>query len=1021
MRLSLLLQSRYGLNNEGEYLAILECSRRQAGDSHWSPAVHVRRLYGDQFARTQAHMIETVPTPQFEQQSETGTRETVFIKQKPVVPIPDFMISFDNLKSQYNPEALTWVVDVYPPTSWDKESGVLLSKSGDLQTPVGLIRLTSLALDVCLDLVVGLERHREGVWKHWSLQRLAPKHVSMKQSFRLIRADNISFFTKSPNQYQWQPEIKVPVQIEIHEQNVHGRLSFLIKALTSMELPEETVDPPSPFFIGGVRGSNLELERSRNKTTTLLPVQLQDLLGDLFVKDSLDHGFSVRTSSAAETVARLRRRLEELPIYGHTEQSTMFLRWCADGDLSGFLGLLKDDPNLKHSISTDDQGLYAIHWAAAGGHTAIIEHLLRVGVSPEVQTPEGWTSMHFAALFGRFQALNWLLRHEVGDFAWSVDGSRLLGERNNVLLESPLHFAMSSVSAAEDDEELDALMELKNCLRWSGLMKLQNIFNETPMHRLAACGLNHMGRTVLWHATLGGRVEDVRLLLQPGRLQTLNTGDFNGMLPLHVACRFGHTEVVQALLEAGAWADCITGAPGLTPAHYAALFNHVGCLKVLIECGADVQRATKSEEFWCKPIHFANANNYPDVRKVLVEAGSDENDMNCTYYVVKSHRETEDRGSPYYESILDLTWFEVVYASSPRGRFLHSRFLRATRKPLTRIPDFDDDPSPVSSEDEDEDKDELFLSSWKGPVVSRISLMGLVVDRERSGVGEEPTIRHGLPLFAPAEDFSMGYDVLDKEHVVPNEETLPNGVSCISREGQPQTESNPPNEISVRHKDLTDEARSAGHTKPNNDATTKDSHPMPLTVYHELQGDTPARSRRTGDETHYADREILYTILSSHVKVHTRLNGGLDRYYKLAVEISEQRRTTGDDRGVEQLKMQRDEVGTPEDAAAWLGEEPKSGDEDSAMRCTVASGILERNQAAVVENSDHWVPADESVIADMFSPLSNDGRVGLETGYEGNAKVDSGEEMLLEMWLSTPCYAREERGTLDEILAKPGG
>lgn len=124
MRLSLLLQPVLDGVGEDRYLAILECSRRQAGDSHWSPAVHLRHLYGDQFARTQVHMIDTVPTPLFEQQSETGTYETVFIKQRPVVPVPDFMISFDNLWQGGTSIPLTWPAEVYPPKSWDSESGV---------------------------------------------------------------------------------------------------------------------------------------------------------------------------------------------------------------------------------------------------------------------------------------------------------------------------------------------------------------------------------------------------------------------------------------------------------------------------------------------------------------------------------------------------------------------------------------------------------------------------------------------------------------------------------------------------------------------------------------------------------------------------------------------------------------------------------------------------------------------------------------------------------------------------------
>lgn len=323
----------------------------------------------------------------------------------------------------------------------------------------------------------------------------------------------------------------------------------------------------------------------------------------------------------------------------------------------------------------------------------------------------------------------------MGDFTQSIDESILLGARHNVLQEYPLHFAMSQVWAAEDDDELDALVELTDCLKASGLVTLQNCFNETPLHRLASCGLSasarrmgigdflasmdgeiccnryldHMGRTVLWHATLRGQLDEVRLLLR-GRFSAVNFGDAHGISPLHVACRLGYTEVVQTLLNAGAWANCVTMDLGLTPAHYAALYNHVGCLKALIEYGADVKQTTNSEEFCCKPIHFANTNSYSDIRKVLVEAGSDENDLNCTHYVVNRHRATEAAK----DQAEVQTLFEVIYASSPAGLALHCQFLKATRKPLPRIPDeTGDDPSPVSNEDEDEDGDELFIPPRK--------------------------------------------------------------------------------------------------------------------------------------------------------------------------------------------------------------------------------------------------------------------------------------------------------------------
>ncbi|KAK8064309.1 hypothetical protein PG996_008961 [Apiospora saccharicola] len=501
MRLSLLLQPLDGVGGD-RYLAILECSRRQAGDSHWSPAVVVHRLYGDQFARTQIHMIDTVPTPLFEQQSETATYETVFIKQRPVVPVPDFMISFDNLKRGNTSNPLTWPVEVYPPKSWDNENGVLSSKLHEHQTPVGLIRFASVSLHRCLDLIVGLERTSRGAWKPWWSQRLASQHVSANRSFHeFVNLDRRSRFEQSPSLSDWQPETKFPVQFKIEEQKVHGRPSFLIKALTTLELPGETVDPPLPFLIYRVPKSTDEKQGSPPERSSTLSGQLQNLLGDVMVRASFNRRYPttwlessrwIRTS--IEMVVCLRRGIEETPICGHTEKGTRFLRWCKEGNLSGVLSLLEEDPLSKDLASIDDRQILAIHWAAAGGHTTIIEQLLHAGVPVGSQTSEGWTPMHFAALFGRFKTLNWLMRYEMGDFTQSVDRSLLLGARHNALKESPLHFAMSQVWATEDDDELAALVELTDCLHGSHLVTQKNSFGETPMHRLAGCGISAPAR-----------------------------------------------------------------------------------------------------------------------------------------------------------------------------------------------------------------------------------------------------------------------------------------------------------------------------------------------------------------------------------------------------------------------------------------------------------------------------------------------------------------------------------------------
>ncbi|KAK7963351.1 HET domain-containing protein [Apiospora saccharicola] len=643
MHLSILLQPDVIGTSKDDYLAVLECSRRGGGDSHWSPGVHVRRLYGDQFARVRISAIEDVPTGR---QANAGKYETCFFKQNPILPIPDFLVSFDNLDHDNWKNPLARVVQVHPPTSWDSESGTVRVGLAKDHRFAGIIRFHSMLCGY-IDLAFGLKRYRGGVWTPWQLQQLASENDPLERRYQYLESfialhdhENISF--------QWQrPGEEQTMQIQIQERTLHGRVYFLIKAWALSERSETNIQSPLQLYD----------DRIGRALAVPLPLELHHLLRPFIAHDSLDRGYlntsltmqkAVRIAQGHSMARILSQHLTETPInsdlanrrivaaeklVGHSDQETKFLRHCAQGNQRLILELLIGNAALKDSVSTSPFDLGAIHWAAAGGHTGIIGELLRRGVDYNALTPQGWTPMHIAALFGRFRALNWIVRCDSRKFA-----SDILNDRSSELKESPLHLAMTQVLTTEDDEELDALVKLIDQVEDSSVLWQENSAQETPMHRLAASGLgkparekglgkilthekrhqfpgrfvDHLGRTLLWHATCSGRTEEVRLLLETtleeesaamlgGNIGSLvNKGDYYGIYPLHVACRLGHAKVARALLNGGAWPNCVTSEPGFTPAHYAALFNHPKCLEVLIECGADVDLATKSVDLVCK-------------------------------------------------------------------------------------------------------------------------------------------------------------------------------------------------------------------------------------------------------------------------------------------------------------------------------------------------------------------------------------------------------------------------------------
>ena len=104
----------------------------------------------------------------------------------------------------------------------------------------------------------------------------------------------------------------------------------------------------------------------------------------------------------------------------------------------------------------------------------------------------------------------------------------------------------------------------------------------TPPH------VNAAGQSQLWIAASVGDVAKVRsLLAASGGALLVNLQANNGASPLYAACRQGHTDVVCALLSAGAKVGLqITN--GFSPLHVACLQGPSEVVRTLLSAGAKV-------------------------------------------------------------------------------------------------------------------------------------------------------------------------------------------------------------------------------------------------------------------------------------------------------------------------------------------------------------------------------------------------------------------------------------------------
>lgn len=199
---------------------------------------------------------------------------------------------------------------------------------------------------------------------------------------------------------------------------------------------------------------------------------------------------------------------------------------------------------------------------------------------------------------------------------------------------------------ANDSEELDDL-DINH--EWSSLFRLQNENGETVLHRAAAmsnlgvvsyicqhapdaaCKLDSINRSTLWHAACGG---DDRIISVIGTAleslewaPTVDYPDDNGLTPLHVACREGHGECVNALLDLGASPRCAAQSSGFTPVHYASLFGNSDCLSAMAEHpdarSGFIQVVEVADDVGLiPPLHLAAANGGLECARLLVRYGS---------------------------------------------------------------------------------------------------------------------------------------------------------------------------------------------------------------------------------------------------------------------------------------------------------------------------------------------------------------------------------------------------------------
>ncbi|CAO0802327.1 unnamed protein product [Mucor circinelloides] len=128
-----------------------------------------------------------------------------------------------------------------------------------------------------------------------------------------------------------------------------------------------------------------------------------------------------------------------------------------------------------------------------------------------------------------------------------------------------------------------------------------------------------LGPVLLCSAAGSNDLDGLSLLVESmGELINLNCVDYDGRVPLHVACREGHLRIVKYLLLHGA-AIHVRDRSGHTPLFDAVVEKRADVVKILREAGAHLAESEKNDmgPYWFKAIK----NNNVKWIQVALEAG----------------------------------------------------------------------------------------------------------------------------------------------------------------------------------------------------------------------------------------------------------------------------------------------------------------------------------------------------------------------------------------------------------------